>query len=168
MKDGSRGFQGSMPSMVVCRPCCVQAYLEVVVVQPQDQFADEDIAVQESHERVSNSLWNNSYGPKSAVVYGALKAINEYSAENGVDGTESCDHAHALKALYRASMELGPNHPHIYMRYIAYSYMFRIGYNWKCAAPDCTNENRYTTGYCGIHDLLLADGKGTKISDERT
>ena len=32
----------------------------------------------------------------------------------------------------------------------------------KCATIDCRNEARYTSGFCGVCDLLHNDGKGTR------
>lgn len=31
-----------------------------------------------------------------------------------------------------------------------------------CAARDCVNEARYSSGYCGLCDLTVNDGKGVR------
>ena len=33
----------------------------------------------------------------------------------------------------------------------------------KCKHPPCMNPGRYTSGFCGIHDLLLNDARGEKV-----
>ena len=45
-----------------------------------------------------------------------------------------------------------------------------IIYNLQCSAGGyedverCTNEARYDSGYCSIHDMLINDSKGKRIT----
>jgi len=34
----------------------------------------------------------------------------------------------------------------------------------SCKRPFCENAGRYTSGYCGIHDILFNEGKGERLS----
>lgn len=38
----------------------------------------------------------------------------------------------------------------------------RARYVVLCKNTSCTNEDRYDSGYCGVCDLLLNQGKGTR------
>jgi hypothetical protein len=35
----------------------------------------------------------------------------------------------------------------------------------KCRRENCENEGRYSSGYCGVCDITLNDGKGIRIED---
>lgn len=34
----------------------------------------------------------------------------------------------------------------------------------QCSHEPCGNEARYSSGYCGIHDIEFNDGKGKRIT----
>jgi len=37
--------------------------------------------------------------------------------------------------------------------------------NWpKCRHPPCFNAGRYSSGYCGIHDIEFNEGNGTRVA----
>lgn len=51
---------------------------------------------------------------------------------------------------------------------IKVGHLFNIIRELQCRHPRCSNEARYDSGFCGIHDIEFNDGKGKRITHPET